>query len=48
MKPPVREFTPVDDADPDEVDRFNAMIRQIRNQAPAAQPAEDERTPSRH
>jgi hypothetical protein len=46
MKPPVQEFTPVDDADPAEVDAFNAMIRTLRNQAPASQPAENERTAS--
>jgi hypothetical protein len=35
LKPPVRDFNPVDDGDPSEVDRFNAMIRQLRQQNPA-------------
>ena len=35
LKPPVQDFTPVDDGDPSEVDRFNAMIRQLRQQNPA-------------
>jgi len=31
LKPPVRDFTPVDDGDPSEVDAFNRMIRKLRN-----------------
>jgi len=38
LKPPVRDFTPADDGDPSEVDAFNQMIRELRNQNPAAQP----------
>ncbi len=38
LKPPVRDFTPVDDGDPSEVDTFNQMIRELRDQNPAAQP----------
>ena len=36
LKPPVREFAPSDDSDPSEVDAFNQMIRELRNQSPAA------------
>jgi hypothetical protein len=32
MKPPVRDFAPTDDGDPAEVDAFNEMIRELRNQ----------------
>ena len=39
LKPPVREFAPVDDSDPSEVDAFNQMIRELRNLRPAAHPA---------
>jgi hypothetical protein len=35
LKPPVRDFTPTDDGDPAEVDVFNRMIRELRNQTPA-------------
>ena len=35
IKPPVRDFAPVDDGDPAEVDAFNRMIRDLRNQNPA-------------
>jgi hypothetical protein len=35
LKPPVREFSPVDDCDPSEVDAFIDMIRELRNQSPA-------------
>ena len=38
LKPPVRDFTPVDDGDPFEVDAFNQMIRELRDQNPVAQP----------
>jgi len=38
LKPPVQDFAPTDSGDPSEVDRFNAMIRQLRNQSFAAQP----------
>jgi hypothetical protein len=36
LKEPIKTFSPSDDADPSEVDRFNAMIRELRNQNPAA------------
>ena len=36
LKPPVREFAPSDDNDPSEVDAFNQMIRELRNQSPDA------------
>lgn len=36
LKPPVREFDPSDDTDPSEADRFNEMIRQLRNQSAAS------------
>jgi hypothetical protein len=32
LKPPVTEFCPTDDGDPSEVDAFNRMIRELRNQ----------------
>jgi hypothetical protein len=32
LEPPVREFSPTDDGDPSEVDAFNAMIRELRDQ----------------
>ena len=35
LKPPVREFSSSDDGDPSEVDAFNQMIRELRNQNPA-------------
>ena len=38
LKPPVWDFAPVDDGDPSEVDAFNQMIRELREQNPAAQP----------
>lgn len=38
LKPPVRDFSPTDDGDPSEVDEFNQMIRELRNQNPAAPP----------
>ena len=38
LKLPVRDFAPVDDGDPSEVDAFNQMIRELREQNPAAQP----------
>jgi hypothetical protein len=37
LKPPVRDFTPVDDGDPSEVDAFNQTIRELRDQNSAAQ-----------
>ena len=37
LKPPVWDFRPSDDGDPSEVDAFNHMIRELRNQNPAAQ-----------
>jgi hypothetical protein len=48
LKPPVRNFTPTDDADPAQVDAFNQMIRDLRDQGPAPYPPDNERTPSRH
>ena len=38
LKPPVWDFVPADDGDPSEVDAFNQMIRELRDQNPAAQP----------
>jgi hypothetical protein len=38
LKPPVSDFTPADDADPVQVDAFNQMIRDLRDQGPAPQP----------
>jgi hypothetical protein len=38
LKPPIREFWPVDDGDPAEVDAFNHMIRELRDQSPAVPP----------
>ncbi len=38
LKPPVRDFAPSDDGDPSEVDAFNKMIRELRNQSPAPLP----------
>jgi hypothetical protein len=38
LKPPVIEFEPDDDADPSEVDSFNAMVRQIRNERSSIPP----------
>ena len=35
LKPPIRNFSPSDDGDPAEVDAFNRMIRELRNQSPA-------------
>lgn len=35
LKPPVRDFSPSDDGDPAEVDVFNRLIRELRNQHPA-------------
>ena len=34
-KPPVFDFLAIDDLDPNEVDAFNQMIRELRNQSPA-------------
>jgi hypothetical protein len=48
LKPPVSDFTPTDDADPVQVDAFNQMIRDLRDQGPAPHPPDNERTPSRH
>jgi hypothetical protein len=41
LKPPVRDFAPFDDGDPAEVDAFNKMIREIRNQSSAPQPGRE-------
>jgi hypothetical protein len=38
LKPPVWDFNPVDDGDPSEVDAFNQMIRDLRNQSLAVPP----------
>ena len=35
LKAPVREFAPVDDSDPSEVDAFIEMIRALRHQSQA-------------
>jgi hypothetical protein len=35
LRPPVWDFCPADDGDPSEVDAFNAMIRELRDQDPA-------------
>ena len=35
LKPPVQDFSPSEDGDPSEVDDFNRMIRELRNQSPA-------------
>jgi hypothetical protein len=35
LKPPVVDFAPTDNGDPSEVDCFNAMIRELRNQSAA-------------
>jgi hypothetical protein len=35
LKPPVRDFSSFDECDPSEVDAFNRMIRELRNQSPA-------------
>jgi len=37
LKPPVRDFTPSDDGDPRDVDAFNELIRELRNQSPAVE-----------
>jgi hypothetical protein len=36
LKLPVRNFTPADDGGPSEVDAFIKLIRELRNQNPAA------------
>ena len=38
LKPPVWDFSPTDDGDPCEVDEFNAMIRELRDQDWAVHP----------
>jgi len=38
LKPPVWDFSPTDDGDPCEVDVFNAMIREFRDQDLAGRP----------
>jgi hypothetical protein len=38
LKPPVWDFSPTDDGDPGEVDRFNAMLRDLREQELAVHP----------
>jgi hypothetical protein len=38
LKPPVWDFSPADDGDPYEVDAFNAMIRELRDQDSAGSP----------
>jgi hypothetical protein len=37
-KAPVWDFSPADDGDPREVDAFNAMIRELRDQDPGVHP----------
>jgi hypothetical protein len=36
LKPPVQNFAPTDEGDPSEVDAFIKMIRELRDQKPAA------------
>jgi len=38
LKPPVREFVPVDDGDPSEIDAFIQLVRELRDQNPAVSP----------
>ncbi|MGH9658903.1 MAG: hypothetical protein ACRD96_10185 [Bryobacteraceae bacterium] len=38
LKPPFRDFSPVDDGDSSEVDAFNQIIRELRNQNPTVRP----------
>jgi hypothetical protein len=38
LKPPAWDFGPGDAGDPTEVDRFNAIIRALRSQAPVGAP----------
>jgi len=38
LKAPVWDFSPTDDGDPSEVDAFNAMIRELRDQDPSVRP----------
>ena len=38
LKAPVRKFLPADDGDPSEVDAFNRMIRELRDQVSADRP----------
>jgi hypothetical protein len=37
LKSPVRNFPAADNSDPSEVDAFNRMIRELRNQGPASE-----------
>jgi len=39
LKPPVRDFAPSDDSDPSDVDVFNELIRELRNQNPVGESA---------
>jgi hypothetical protein len=48
MKPPVRDFAPTDDGDPAEVDAFNEMIRELRDQGSTPGQAQNESASSRH
>ena len=38
LKDPVWDFSPTDDGDPSEVDAFNEMVRELRDQARAVRP----------
>lgn len=38
LKPPIWDFSPADDGDPYEVDQFNALIRELRNQDSTVKP----------
>ena len=38
LESPVWDFSPTDDGDPSEVDTFNAMIRELRDQDPSVRP----------
>jgi hypothetical protein len=42
LKPPVRDFSPTDGGDPCEVDAFNAMIRELRDQELAVRSVVDQ------
>jgi hypothetical protein len=44
LKPPVLDFSPSDEGDPSEVDAFNQMIRELRDQSPATALTSDERS----
>jgi hypothetical protein len=43
LKPPVHEFGPSDNGDPSDVDAFNKIIRELRNQSMAVAPSQFKR-----